>query len=276
LSSGSLTGYGEFVGSTRDAAETSASSPVSLGRVFTDPTVARLYERRPPYPEGVFAALARRLVVPRHVLDAGAGTGALARRMTSFAERIDAVEPSAEMLAEGKQLPGGSDPRIRWIEGRAEDSELDPPYGLIACGESLHWMDLAVVLPRFRAALAPGAYLAIVGNANVHGPYREEVWAVTDRYAAAAKHPETADAIAGVRASALFTIEGEERTDPMSFAQSVDEYIEFLHSTSVLTRAQLGDRVESFDAEVRAVFARRRINRLRYEVVGSVTWAVPR
>jgi hypothetical protein len=37
--------------------------------------------------------------------------------------------------------------------------------------------------------------------------------------------------------------------------QSVDEYIEFLHSTSVLTRAQLGDRAESFDAEVRAVFA---------------------
>jgi hypothetical protein len=62
----------------------------------------------------------------------------------------------------------------------------------------------------------------------------------------------------------------------MSFEQSVDEYIEFLHSTSVLTRAQLGDRVESFDAEVRAVFARRRIKRLRYEVVGSVTWAVPR
>ena len=210
------------------------------------------------------------------MLDAGAGTGALARKMTPFAERIDAVEPSAEMIAEGKRLPGGSDPRIRWIEGRAEDSELDPPYGLIVCGESLHWMDLAVVLPRFRAALGPGARLAIVGNANVHGLYREEVWGVTDRYAAVAKHPETTDAIAGVRASALFTIEGEERTDPMPFEQSVDEYIGFLHSTSVLTRAQLGDRVEAFDAEVRAVFARRGIDRLRYGVVGSETWAAPK
>ena len=27
---------------------------------------------------------------------------------------------------------------------------------------------------------------------NVHGPYREEVWAITDRYAAVAKHRETA------------------------------------------------------------------------------------
>ena len=79
-----------------------------LGEVFTDPLVARLYERRPPYPEGVFAALARRLVAPRSVLDAGAGTGALARKMSSFAERIDAIEPSAAMIAEGRRLPGGS------------------------------------------------------------------------------------------------------------------------------------------------------------------------
>jgi SAM-dependent methyltransferase len=71
---------------------------MSLGEVFTDATVARLYERRPPYPEGVFTTLARRLVAPRTVLDAGAGTGALARRMT-FAERVDAIEPSAAMVA---------------------------------------------------------------------------------------------------------------------------------------------------------------------------------
>jgi len=247
-----------------------------LGEVFADPLVARLYERRPPYPEGVFAALARRLAAPRSVLDAGAGTGALARNMSSFAERIDAIEPSVAMIAEGQRLPGGSNPRIRWIQGRAEGVELDPPYGLVVCGESLHWMDLAVVLPRFRESLAPGAYLAVVGNANVHGPYRQEVWAVTDGYAAVAKHPETADAIAGVLASGLFTIEGEERTEPMPFEQSVDEYIEFLHSTSVLSRQQLGGRAGAFDAEVRAVFTRHGIDRLRYEVVGSVTWAAPK
>jgi hypothetical protein len=135
-------------------------------------------------------------------------------------------------------------------------------------------MDPGLVLPRFRESLAPGAYLAIVDNENVHGPYREAVWAITDRYAAVAHHPETPDAVASVRASALFTIEGEERTAPMPFEQSVDDYIAFLHSTSILTRAQLGERAAAFDAEVRAVFAQRGIDRLRYRVVGSVTWAV--
>ena len=130
---------------------------MSLGEVFKDETVASLYRRRPPYPAAVFAMLRRRLVAPRTVLDAGAGTGALARGMASFAERVDAVEPSAAMIAEARRVPGGGDQRIRWIPGRAEDAPLAPPYGLITCGASLHWMDLAVVLPRFRGALAPGA-----------------------------------------------------------------------------------------------------------------------
>jgi SAM-dependent methyltransferase len=246
--------------------------PATFGRVFADATVARLYRCRPPYPEAVFMLLARRLVSPRTVLDAGAGTGALARRMTAFAERIDAVEPSAAMIAEGRLLTGGGDRRIRWIQGSAESGPTEPPYGLITCGESLHWMDPGVVLPRFRAALAPGARLAIVGNANVHGPYREEVWAITDRYAVAAKHPETADAVAAVRASGLFVVEEEERTEPMSFEQTVDEYIGFLHSTSVLTHAQLGVRAQAVDAELRTMFARRGMQRLRYDVVATITW----
>ena len=249
---------------------------MSLGEVFADGAVARAYRSRPPYPEGVFELLRRRLVEPRRVLDAGAGTGALARGMVPFAERVDAIEPSAAMIEEGRRLPGGSDRRVRWITGRAEDAPLDPPYGLVTCGASLHWMDQALVLPRFRKALARNARLAIVDKENVHGPYREEIWAITDSYAAVARHPETSDAVAALRASGLFTIEGEERTEPISFDQSVDEYIEFLHSTSVLTRAQLGERAAAFDDAVRAVFARYGLEHIRYGVVGSVTWAVGR
>ena len=249
-------------------------APMKFDEVFTDATVARMYRRRPPYPDAVFGLLARRIVLPRTVLDAGAGTGALARHMVAFAERIDAVEPSAAMIAEGRLLAGGTDRRIRWIRGSAERAPIEPTYGLITCGESLHWMDLGVVLPRFRGVLAPDARLAVVGNGNVHGAYREDVWAVTDRYAVAPKHPETADAVAAVRASGLFKVEEEERTEAMPFEQSVDDYIDFLHSTSVLTHAQLGERAQALDAELRKVFARRGIERLRYGVVATITWAV--
>ena len=78
------------------------------------------------------------------------------------------------------------------------------------------------------------------------------------------------------RLALRYRIADEERTEPQLFEQSVDEYIGFLHSTSTLTRGQLGPRAEAFDAGVRGVFARRGIERLRYRVIGTVTWAVPR
>jgi SAM-dependent methyltransferase len=249
---------------------------VSFGEVFNDPSVARLYGRRPPYPDAVFTMLRRRLVAPRTVLDAGAGAGALAHGMAAFAERVDAVEPSDSMIAEAHRAAGAEGRRIRWIAGRAEDAPLDPPYGLITCGTSLHWMDLRVVLPRFRESLAPGAYLAVVHNENVHGAYADELWAVTARYAAEPYRDNTARAVAAVQASGVFTIEDEDRTEPVPFEQSVDEFIERLHSASTLTRAQLGHRAERFDEEIRAVFAQHRIDRLRFAVIGVVTWAASR
>src|ERR1700682_5766825 len=149
---------------------------IELGRVFADAEVAALYRYRPPYPQQVFAILERIIVEPPFVLDAGAGTGALARTLASSVTRVDALDPSAAMVAHGRALPGGDDPHIRWVEGRAEDAPLSPPYGLIVAGAALHWMELGVVLPRFRAALAPDARLAIVDTEAVHpsGPLRDE------------------------------------------------------------------------------------------------------
>jgi trans-aconitate methyltransferase len=217
------------------------------------------------------------IVEPHIVLDAGAGNGAIARRLAPFVERIDAVDQSRAMLQSGRALPGGDDRRIRWMEGRAEDAELDGPYGLITCGASLHWMDADVVLPRFRSALAPGAFLAVADTEYVHGPYREEVRAVIREHSEIKDHHrETKDLVAVLRAEQRFDLAGEERTPPLPFEQSVDEYIEMLHSTSTLARIRLGARATRFDEQLRAIFARHGLDRVRYEVVGLVWWGRPR
>lgn len=248
---------------------------MKLGDVFTDADVARLYRHRPPYPQAVVEFLRGLAVEPRVVLDAGAGSGALARRMVSFAERVDALDPSAAMIDAGRQLLGGDDPRIRWIVGRAEDAPLSPPYGLITCGASLHWMELEVVLPRFGAALAPDAVVAVVDTENVHGPYHDDVLEIIKAYSEVEHHRTTKDLLDDMRASGPFVVEGEEWTKPEPFTQPVDEYIEFLHSTSTLARIRLGARSATFDEKVRAIFARHGIERLRYDVVGFVAWGRP-
>src|SRR5687767_230138 len=91
------------------------------GAWFKDALVAESYPNRPPYPEALISCLVS-LVTPLPdgrvpVLDLGAGTGDLARRLAPLAPRVtrvDAVDPSAAMMAQGKALPGGDHPHLRW------------------------------------------------------------------------------------------------------------------------------------------------------------------
>ena len=246
---------------------------IELGRVFADDEVAELYQYRAPYPRGVFAILERLVVGPRFVLDAGAGTGALARHLPRSITRIDVVDPSAAMIARGRALPGGDDPRLRWILGRAEDAPLSPPYGLITVGASLHWMEADVVLPRFRDALAPGAHLAIVNTEKTEsGTWNVDLLDVIRRYSPLKDHLETYEMVARDVKRGLFKLEGEERTSPDTTDQSVDDYVRLLGSTSTLSRVTLGSRADAFEAECRDVFARHKMQRVRSEIVGYVAW----
>jgi len=248
-----------------------------LGEAFGDREVAALYRHRPPYHAAIFAILARLLVEPRAILDAGAGTGALARGLVGIAARVDALDPSEAMLDEGRRLPHGDDPRLRWILGRAEDGPVDPPYGLITCGASLHWMDHDLVLPRFKAMLAPGARVAIADTENVYesSAVREESLAVIIRYSPVKDHVSTREMLDGLEKRGAFIVEGRETAPPMSLERSIDDYIGFLQSTSTLNRAVLGVHAADFERDMRAVFARHGLDRVRYEVVGEVAWGRP-
>jgi SAM-dependent methyltransferase len=248
---------------------------MTLAAVFADQEVARLYRHRAPYPGEVLTTLHGLLVAPRTILDVGAGTGALARRMVGFAERVDAVDPSAAMTREGRRLPGGADPRLHWIQGRAEEAPLSPPYGLVTAGASLHWLDLDRALARVRDGLAPDAVMAVADTEIVHGSYRAELEAVIRAHSEVEHHTETAEFMEELNASGRFAIQGRQRTEPMPFEQSVDDYLEMLHSTSTLARVRLGDRASRLDADVRAVFARHDLDPVRYGVVGVVIWGRP-
>ena len=247
----------------------------SLAEVFSDAEVARLYRHRAPYPEQVFGILRRLIVVPRTALDVGAGTGALARPMLAFADRVDALDPSAAMVEQGRRSPEGDNSRLRWLVGRAEDAQLFPPYGLITAGASIHWIDPDAALPRLRDALAPAAFVAVADTEFVHGSYHAEVLSVIKEFSEVEHHIETTEFMEKLRSAGRFTIEGHERTEPIAFEQSVDDYIGMLHSTSTLSRVRLGDRSSRFDERIRAVFKRHGIGRLRFGVVGVVIWGRP-
>ena len=115
---------------------------------FHDIGVVDSYPNRPPYPDNVFEILEGLLSgLPRSVLDIGCGTGDIARRIVDSVERVDAVDFSQAMIEKGRNLDNGNNAKLNWIHGRTEEALLNPPYGLVAAGESILWMDWEVLIP---------------------------------------------------------------------------------------------------------------------------------
>jgi SAM-dependent methyltransferase len=123
---------------------------ISFGRV------ADAYERsRPEYP----AAAVRWLLGPRRlrVLDLGAGTGKLTRRLVELGHDVVAVEPLAEMRERIAVAPA--------LEGTAEAIPAEAAsFDAVTAGQAFHWFDPARALPEIARVLRPGGVLGLIWN----------------------------------------------------------------------------------------------------------------
>jgi trans-aconitate methyltransferase len=219
---------------------------------FQDRSVVAAYPYRPPYPAEVFDILAGLITdEPRAVLDAGCGDGAIARHLIERVDRIDAVDFSEAMIAQGRRLPNGDHPGITWIHGAMESAPLHPPYALVTAGASLHWMDWEVVLPRFQDGLTPGGLLAIIYDETLPTPWDSDLRPILRRFTTNRDYqPYNLNEELAQRG--LFQQHGERRTAPIPFAQSIDAYIESFHARNGFSRERMSQEMAAgFDAEVR-------------------------
>ncbi|MGH2486491.1 MAG: class I SAM-dependent methyltransferase, partial [Ktedonobacterales bacterium] len=226
------------------------------------------YTNRVPYPDEVFSTLADLLETESDaMLDIGCWRGVLARPMLAFAGRVDAVDASAEMIAEGRGLPDGDSPRLRWLHARIEDAPLEPPYGLVTAGASLHWMEWDVVLPRLCDALTPEGALAIVDCHPLPEPWDDEMGAIIQHYSTNRGYRRL-DLIHELESRELFVKYGARHTFPVPYTQTVAEVLAAYHSMSALTRARMGaENARAFDDAARAVF-------MRHAPDGVIHWQV--
>jgi len=101
--------------------------------IFGDVSVVHAYQYRPPYPHATFEILLSLIdadAAPRTMLDAGCGPGSIARALVQDVDRVDAVDVAAPMIAAGKALPRGDDPKLSWIHSAIEHAPLQPPYAI--------------------------------------------------------------------------------------------------------------------------------------------------
>ena len=220
--------------------------------------MAENYRFRPPYPTEVYDTLLELMRGhPRIILDAGCGTGKITLGLIDHLDRADAVDPSDAMLRVARSYPATASSKVQWIRGFIEDAPLDPPYGLIVAASSIHWMNLDRTLPRFAAALAEGAMLAVLdGDAPVDAPWeREETAFMIDFIAAReGQRPNWWKTVRErfaepVLTHTLFERRGHRITAPVSFSQSIADYLRCQHSRATWSEEQLGAKASAeFDA----------------------------
>jgi len=133
--------------------------------VFTDRrraesfgSVADEYDRhRPRYPQ----ALIERLVTTPGlgVLDVGAGTGILSAQLVNAGANVLAVEPDEQMAARCL-AKGISVERSTFEQWQPRDRTFD----LVTFGQSFHWVDPEVALPKLASLVTAGGRLALMWN----------------------------------------------------------------------------------------------------------------
>jgi SAM-dependent methyltransferase len=258
-----------------------ASKPAHLtaenAAAFREQSVVDVYHLRLPYPPEVFDILVGLFQSePRSVLDVGAGTGELARPLAGRADHVDAVDISESMVAKGQVLPGGDNPRLRWIVAPIETAELRPPYSLITAGDSIHWMDWDVVFPRFREVLTERGFVALVHRDEPGPPWERGLMKLIRQYSTM-RNFQPFDPIEELEKRGHFRQVGRQETSPATSQQSIEDYVASFHSRASLSRDRMSPAdATAFDNHLRELVEPWNIGgMLDLETIASVVWGVP-
>ena len=248
------------------------------GEQFQDRSMVEAYQYRPPYPEETFEILTSLITEqPRYILDIGTGRGDIARRLVNSVDSVDAIDFSQHMIEYGKRMPNGDNPHLHWLYGRVEDVALNPPYALVTAGQSLHWMDWDIVLPRLHDVLTPNGYLAIIEQNTRHSMWHAELAEIIPKFSTNKKYqPYTLTDELEMRG--LFQKVSEKETQPVPFVQSVDDYIESFHSRNGFSTERMKPEIAAgFDKEAKKILLKKYPDGiLSLYVVATVTWGIPK
>jgi SAM-dependent methyltransferase len=116
---------------------------------------------RPDYPAEVYDILAARcgLRAGASVVEIGAGTGLVTRRLVAAGARIVAVEPDPNMAAHLAAVVSGE---VQIIRGTFEQAALPHDgFDLAVAAASFHWVDQTAGLAKLGQVIRPGGWAAL-------------------------------------------------------------------------------------------------------------------
>jgi SAM-dependent methyltransferase len=131
---------------------------VDRARADSFGAVAQLYDaRRPRYPDQLIDDLLSRGA--QTVLDVGAGTGIASQQLLDKGADVLAVEPDPRMaeIAKEKGIPVEMGTFESWDPAKRN-------FDLVVFGQSFHWVNPSIALPKIHSLLSTGGQLALMWN----------------------------------------------------------------------------------------------------------------
>jgi ubiquinone/menaquinone biosynthesis C-methylase UbiE len=238
---------------------------------------------RPDYPERVMNLLVKKFNLNENsrVLDLGCGTGQIALRLAPYVSEVIAVDPMNEMLEEGKSLASQRKINdIKWL--RSESTYLTKiasyvgEVDLTVIARAFHWMDREQTLRDLYQLTKIGGGLAIVLDVGPESDLSSAPWkdiiSDTVRYwlgdirKAGTKgtyvHPQKRFEL-DLTESQFHNLESVEFK--INRLWTIDQIVGYLYSTSSTSIPVLGDKKESFEADLRKRLLTYEPNRLFHE-----------
>lgn len=222
---------------------------------------------RPGYPDSFFQHVIARFALDgtTRLLDLGCGTGQLALPLAPHVAAVVGMDPDPEMLAEAAAQAALMEIRnVRWVRG--SDRDLDRLAGdlgnfrVVTMGRSFHWMDQNATLRSLDGMIDGGGGIVLAGEDeriwNVPGAWQEAVrgviqrWLGPTRRAGSGTYAPPEDSFEHALARSAFA-RVERYAVTYQRAVTVDDLIGYLYSTSYCSPAFLGDKRDSFEADLR-------------------------
>jgi SAM-dependent methyltransferase len=247
-----------------------------------DPTIylgsAAHYRRgRPAYSPDLEALLTQQAGLDGNgrLLDAGCGPGVLTVRLAHLFTQAVGLDPDPGMLAEGSRAAEERGiVNIRWVRGLAEDlpAVAPGPYRLVTFGQSFHWTDEQQVAEAVYDMLEPGGSLALIVH-TVTGRTRppdpgvppiphDEIKGLVEKYLGSTRR--AGQGTAAERTHRFEDVLSRTRFgDPRQFfvpglpdlLRDSESVLSGYFSLSSAAPHLFGDRLDAYDAELRAALA---------------------
>ncbi len=226
---------------------------------------------RAGYPKELFDYVTQRFCMNKNgrLLDIACGTGQLAIPLSKNFKEVIGLDQEQEMLDEGKkEAKKFSIKNINWILNSAENisSELGH-FSLVTIGTAFHWMERDVVLKKVYDLINDNGALLIVSNISDNPgssgwTQEDDVWKgvrkkIVQKYLGEHRRAGNSLYVPSNRNFKDLLTQSqfsncEEQIFTWTKTWNLEEVINHLYSTSYASKALLGDKINDFEADLRA------------------------